>query len=69
MSHFESELQRIHAEILNMDADQQYQLQPRLDNVIARSRRAGAPVPADIEKLNAKLIDEAIEAQFDNLPV
>lgn len=63
------EMHRLHREILSMDADRRYILQPALDDVISRLRGTGAVVPRNIAELNTVLIDEAIEAQFDNLPV
>ncbi|MEL7013853.1 MAG: hypothetical protein AAFO72_11300 [Pseudomonadota bacterium] len=64
-----TEMHRLHRQILSMEADKRHIMQPQLDMVIARTRQAGESVPHDIAQLNITLMDEAIEAQFDNLPV
>lgn len=64
-----TEMHRLHRQILSMEADQRHILQPKLDTLIERTRLLGARVPCDIARLNDALLDEAIEAQFDNLPV
>ncbi|MEM9844289.1 MAG: hypothetical protein AAF965_05775 [Pseudomonadota bacterium] len=64
-----TEMHRLHRQILSMAADERHIMQPKLDYLIARTRQSGARVPCDIAQLNTALLDEAIEAQFDNLPV
>ncbi|MEM6578047.1 MAG: hypothetical protein AAF678_06110 [Pseudomonadota bacterium] len=64
-----TEMHKLHQKILSMDADRRYTLQPKLNLLIARTRVSGGRVPSDIAQLNNALLDEAIEAQFDNLPV
>lgn len=49
--------------------DVRYRLQPKLEQWIEARSTAGLPVPAEAHALNGELRDEAIEAQFDNLPV
>lgn len=63
------EMHRLHRQIMSMDEGKRHILQPQLDTVIARMKHSGAAVPHDITQLNNALLDEAIEAQFDNLPV
>lgn len=64
-----NEMHRLHRQILAMASDERHIMQPKLDSVIVRTRLSGQRVPHDIAQLNSKLLDEAIEAQFDNLPV
>lgn len=63
------EMHRLHRQILSMEEDKRHRLQPQLGTVIARMKQSGVMVPNDIAQLNNALMDEAIEAQFDNLPV
>lgn len=44
-------------------------LQPEFSKVLARLRAEGARVPTHLSNLDEILTDEAIEAQFDNMPV
>ena len=64
-----TEMHRLHRHILSMEADKRHIMQPMLDTLIAQTRQSGARVPCDIAQLNDALLDESIEAQFDNLPV
>ena len=64
-----TEMHRLHRQILSMDAERRHVMQPKLDTLIAQTRQSGAKVPYDIAQLNDALLDEAIEAQFNNLPV
>lgn len=50
-------------------AAQRLHLQPELARMVESMERAGMPVPAQVRSLNDQLLDEAIEARFDNLPV
>ncbi len=49
--------------------NRRYHLQPRLEEVIRNIQVRGEAVPAEARQLHKKLVDEAIEAQFDNMPV
>jgi hypothetical protein len=44
-------------------------LQPQLTRMVDEMQKAGAPVPPKLRDLNEELLDEAIEAWFDNLPL
>ncbi|GGH22563.1 hypothetical protein SAMN05444007_102228 [Cribrihabitans marinus] len=44
-------------------------LQPEFSRVIHRMRVDGMRVPSRLQRLDAALCDEAVEAQFDNMPV
>ena len=44
-------------------------LQPQLTRIVEDLLKSGAPVPPRLRNLNEQLLEEAIEARFDNLPV
>jgi hypothetical protein len=69
MKDMKNDLDALRARILDTPEDQRYLLQPELDRLIDRMQAAGLDVPATVRTLNEELSDEAIEAQFDNLPV
>lgn len=69
MKDMKNDLNALRARILDTPEDQRYLLQPELDRLIDRMQAAGLDVPATVRTLNEELSDEAIEAQFDNLPV
>lgn len=55
--------------ILQCPEAERYRLQPKLDRVIRRLKAEGAPVPKEARQLNHELRAEAVEAQFDNVPI
>ena len=69
MKNLGQDLEDLRARLLATDPDKRYELQPALDRLIDQMDAAGLDVPAAIRTLNDDLSDEAIEAQFDNLPV
>ncbi len=56
-------------EIATANSALRLQLQPQLTRMVDEMQKAGAPVPAEMRNLNEQLLEEAIEARFDNLPV
>lgn len=44
-------------------------LQSELSQLMARMQAQGQVVPVRLRRLDATLCDEAVEAQFDNMPV
>ncbi len=44
-------------------------LQPQFSQILHRIAARGERVPVRMRSLDAALIDEAIEARFDNMPV
>jgi len=64
-SHAES----LEAEIARANSMTRISLQPRLQKFLTHLESDGIRVPLRLKKLNAELIDEAIEARFDNMPV
>jgi len=55
--------------INQMSCDTRYRLQPQLRRAIVQCERDGHQVPSKVLSLNEALQEEAVEAQFDNLPV
>ena len=51
------------------DVAARIRLQPELTRLVERMRIEGLHVPARLQRLEAELADEAIEARFDNMPV
>ena len=69
MTHLDSELDDLQA-VIGADAPEtRYRHEPRLRHVIARLREEGHAVPERVKALHATLLSEAIEAEFDNMPV
>jgi hypothetical protein len=69
MTRLSQEIKQLHRQILDLDECERYRLQPRLAGLLGQMRHAGESVPADMQRLNETLLDEAIEAQFENMPV
>ena len=59
----------LEAEIQRASATARISLQPRLQKVLTHLEADGVRVPRRLKKLNADLIDEVVEARFDNMPV
>ena len=69
MSDIKADLQRLKQEILEMPEDKRYEMQPQLGKLIDALEEAGETAPCEIRDLNEELVNDAIEAQFDNMPV
>ena len=65
---FEARLNEVLSNIQNCAAGR-HQHQPALDAVLTKMRESGLPIPHRLVELNNSMLDEAVEAQFDNLPV
>lgn len=63
------DLKHVRRQITDLDPAERYRLQPRLAGLLGQLRETGQPVPSELCRLNEELLDEAIEAQFDNMPV
>lgn len=63
------EAERLESRISGADQDQRLALQPQFSAVLARLKNQGMAVPQRLQRLDAALAEEAIEAQFDNMPV
>jgi hypothetical protein len=59
----------IEAEIAQASAAKRVLLQPKLARFLVSLEEDGVAVPRRLKQLNSDLIDEAIEARFDNMPV
>jgi hypothetical protein len=62
------ELQKL-ADKIEAAAEDRYTMQPALNALILQMQSVGLPVDAKFLSLERSLRDEAVEAQFDNLPV
>ncbi len=56
-------------EIRLASAEARLRMQPKLGKVLQELEQAGTAVPARLRNLHEQLLEEAIEAQFDNLPI
>lgn len=69
MQAFSQEAKSIQRQISELAVNERYRLQPRLAGLLGQMRAAGYVVPIELYRLHDELTDEAIEAQFDNMPV
>lgn len=62
---------RIDALLQDIDTagETRYTLQPRLHALLHDMEVIGTRVPPRLRQLDHDLLDEAVEAQFDNLPI
>lgn len=51
------------------DEEARLAMQPQLSRLINQFEAEGTTIPRKLRYMNAVLVEEAIEAQFDNLPV
>ena len=56
-------------EIKASTPDRRLALQPEFGRVLQELEQAGTAVPARLRNLHELLLEEAIEARFDNLPI
>lgn len=63
------EVERLESRISRADRAQRLALQPQLSACLIRLKDQGMEVPHRLRRLDAALVDEAIEARFDNMPV
>jgi len=64
-----SEAERLEQRLQDACLDTRLALQPSVSSVVQRMRQQGMHVPSRLRRLDAALCEDAIEAQFDNLPV
>jgi|GEM_PF-773425 len=69
MTYLDAELDRLQTLICATAPDTRYRLEPQLRKVIVSLRNEGRAVPARIKALHTTLLSEAIEVEFDNMPV
>jgi len=69
MTQLDSELDRLQAVIGAETPETRYRHEPQLRHAISRLREEGHAVPERVKALHATLLSEAIEAEFDNMPI
>ena len=69
MIDLKAEIDTIQSLIGQADPDTRHHHEPDLRHMIERLRANDMAVPAPVKRLHQILLSEAIEAQFDNLPV
>jgi len=57
------------AEIAQASPEKRQRLQPEFNRILARLKAEGVRIPNHLRELDAELLDEMIEARFDNMPV
>jgi hypothetical protein len=69
MSQIINALAELVEEIEAADAKDRPAFEPRLSRMIDDAEASGEAVPAGVKCLHEELVNEKIEAQFDNMPV
>ncbi|NHQ74206.1 hypothetical protein HAT86_06970 [Roseovarius gahaiensis] len=69
MADLEQQLAQLKADILEDDSGARYTHAPLLAKLMAELEQQGQRIPPDIRCLHEELVNETIEAQFDNMPV
>lgn len=64
-----AELDQIQTLISQDGPEARYRHEPHLRRVIAHLRAEGQAVPTRVKQLHQALLSEAIEAEFDNMPI
>lgn len=64
-----AELDQIQTLVGQDGSETRYRHEARLRRVIAHLRAEGQAVPPRVKQLHQTLLSEAIEAEFDNMPV
>lgn len=64
-----SEAEELAEKIRKAGPDTRLELQPVFGEVLQTIERSGTDVPPRLRNLHEQLIEEAIEARFDNLPI
>ncbi|WP_299849380.1 hypothetical protein [uncultured Roseovarius sp.] len=69
MTNLNSRLDLLISKIKQESPSARFRLQPQLNRLISEFEAEGRTVRRDTRLLNEELQNEAIEAQFDNMPV
>ncbi|HAW46987.1 MAG TPA: hypothetical protein DCX34_07075 [Roseovarius sp.] len=69
MTHLDAELDRLQTLVGAAAPETRYRHEPQVRRVIAQLREEGRAVPDSVKALHSKLLSEAIEAEFDNMPI
>ena len=68
-SNLYSEAEQLEAKLQGACLETRLALQPSVTKIIERMRQQGVHIPSRLRRLDAALCEDAMEAQFDNLPV
>jgi len=69
MSMTTTEFDRLHQQIAQAESATRYRYEPQVRRMIERKAASGEAIPEATKRLHQELLCEAIEAQFDNMPV
>lgn len=69
MTDLRMEIDRLQSLIGQADPITRYQHEPDLRHIIERMQASDVAVPAPVKRLHQILLSEAIEAEFDNMPI
>jgi len=69
MADLEQQLAELKADILSDNSGARHTYAPVLAQLITQLEEQGKRIPPDIRCLHEELVNETIEAQFDNMPV
>ncbi|MGE4326979.1 MAG: hypothetical protein AB7E21_12875 [Pseudodonghicola sp.] len=61
--------ERLEKNLTGACAKTRLRLQPEFSQVLSRLQEKGQDVPTRLRRLERALTDEALEAQFDNMPI
>ncbi|HCE70066.1 hypothetical protein KQ247_13835 [Ruegeria pomeroyi] len=61
--------ERLERRVEGASLNTRLELQPEFSKIMDRMRQQGLKVPARLRQLDAALCEDAVEAQFDNMPV
>lgn len=64
-----SEVDNLAAQIRAASPEERVKLQPGFGRALQQMEQSGKTVPARLRNLHEQLLEEAIEDQFDNLPI
>jgi len=62
-------IENLEQRIAGASCAERLKLQPEFSKILARMKIEGQTVPKRLRRLDAALCEEAVEAQFDNMPV
>ena len=69
MTSIQTELEQLQSRIRQDKPETRYRFQPELRHLIGTMKKTGQKIPQKTKRLHDELLAEAIEAQFDNMPV
>ncbi|WP_101068593.1 hypothetical protein [Roseovarius salinarum] len=69
MKDLHKELEALEIRIRAADPANRYKFQSQLHRLIEKLSHSGQPVPSKLRDLDDQLAEDAIEAEFDNMPV